>query len=1156
MELKIRLRIIKFCGCILFLICCGILFGSSGLKLQPQIKFEKVTAEAGGGSDDIKCILQDQKGFLWVGTSAGLLRYDGYRFKEYKHDPRVAVSLSNNDVYAIHEDRQGNLWVGTDGGLNKFNRQSEEFSHYLDNKFINTIYEDKKGVLWLGVYGAGLYKAVTAGGKVKFTNYTHEPGNPVSLSDDRVRAIYEDEKDIMWIGTDGGGLNRFDRKSGWFGHFKNTPREPAGLSDNHVVTIYGDGEGTLWLGTNSGLNKLLLDDVKVFDNGKVSAAFTRYKHERVNPLSLSHDRVHTIYKDSFGALWIGTRGGGLNKLVRENGREYFFRYQHQRNNPYSLSGNMVNAVYEDRSRVLWIGTYGNGLNKFNRRTGILRHYYSNPGVTGSLKHDVVLSIYEDCSGTVWVGTFGEGIACFDPETGTFTHYKHTCSDKIGIKCNMVLAIHEDHRGTLWLGTDGGGLGQFDRQSKRFTFSRNNKDDPHSLSNNTVRCIFKDSPGTLWFGTDNGLNRFNPQTGQFVHYKEKDGLPGNNVYGILEDNSGYLWLSTNKGLSRFDAKNEAFRNYDARDGTQHNKFNHGAYMKSGSGEMYFGGVAGLNVFNPSELVNNSNVPLIAITGVDIVDESFMQKTVTGIQPVVLDYQDYFITIKFSALDFTIPGKNQYRYQLEDFDNDWLSAETGNRTARYRNLDPGKYLFKVRGSNNDGTWNEAGTSVKIVIKHPYWQKWWFLTTAALVLIFLIAAGFHWRTRWLRKSRDAMERARDLAEFRNAENEKLIAAISSIFIAVDVDGKIFQWNESSEEFFGLPENEVKEKRFTDILKHYLPDDELSEIIRLGIQQHKPSTNVELHTQTGNDKEPRLLTANISPMVDRSGKTFGFLLLAEDITHRKKEEMLQSLSHKLEALGQMAAGIAHEIRSPLQYIGDNGRFLLEAFGGMIDYCRLVREALKKIAKSRDKNDMAHLEELMAHGDFDFYIEEVPQAAEQIVSGVTRVSNIVKSMNEFSYTGNEVGEKSDLNRLLKSTVVVAHNRIKKAADLETRYAPNLPLIPCGMGELNQVFLNLLINAADAVAETGKRGLIEIVTRQEGDELIAEISDNGIGIPDEIKQKIFTPFFTTKKVGQGTGQGLHFSYRIIVDRHKGKLYFKSKVNEGTTFYIHLPIDEE
>lgn len=1264
-------------------------------QTHSDIKFERVTAPA-GGPEVIYCIIQDQKGFLWIGTSDGLMRYDGYNLKEYKHNPLAPNSLSNNIVYLIHEDRKGDLWIGTDRGLNKFNRKTGDFTNYqpnpekpgenLSHHMVPTIYEDKEKVLWIGTYGGGLNKLVQTEiikkeknkekkiEKTTFVHYKYDPNNPTSLSDDDVRAIYEDEDGVMWIGTDGGGLNRFDRKTGEFTHFKHDPQDPNSLSDDHVMTIYGDKAGTLWIGTNGGLNKLLPAKAGEADEGK--AVFIHYKHERNNPSSLSHNRVHTIYEDSSGTLWIGTRGGGLNRMDGAT----FFRYQQQRNNPYSLSGDMVNTIYEDRTGVLWVGTHDAGLNKCNRRTRILRHYYSNPGVPGSLKHDVILSIYEDRSGTVWVGTFGEGLARFDTNKGTFTHYKHKCKDKEdSVKCNMILAIDEDSQGTLWVGSDGGGLGIFDRETEQFTFYRHDEKNPNSLSNDTILAILEDQSGILWIGTEKGLNKWDRQNQQFTHYyhdpdnpgspfhisgdyvltlyeeriktksilwiglyngglnrfdpeldpkldpeavpfihykhdanpgslssdnvrciykdtsgrvwvgtdnginglsdreewqfksyKEKDGLAGNTVYGILEDDAGSLWISTNKGLSRFDPAAKEFKNYDAGDGAQHQKFNHGAYMKSRrTGEMFFGGINGLNVFEPDELRKhqNSNIPPIVFTDLQILHGSvlirpgldvFRKKSYAEAEEIVLPYEDYLMTIEFSALDFTIPEKNQYKYRLEGVDNQWREVDAANRFARYMNLSPGTYTFQVKGSNNDGKWNEKGISLQITILPPFWQKWWFFILAGIFLIASIYAGYLWRTKRLRKSRDEMKKAKNLAEFRNAENEKLIAAITSIIIAVDADGNITQWNEPSEKFFGITSGKILKKSFVQRLKDYIPVDNLKKIMQMGLHRDQASNNIEIPVQPphqGKDKDPKLLLANINPIMDRSGKTFGFILLAEDITYQKEEEMQRFLSQKLEALGQMAAGIAHEIRSPLQYIGDNSRFLMEAFGGLIAYSLGVKNSVIKSKELGETIDLEKLNQFLDEGDFDFFVEEIPKAAEQIETGVTRVSNIVQSMNEFAYTGDGVEDKSNLNDLLKSTLVVAHNRTKKVADLETDYAPDLPPVPCSMGELNQVFLNLLINAADAIAETGKRGIIKITTGRKGNELVVEISDTGIGIPENIKDKIFTPFFTTKKVGQGTGQGLHFSYRIVVERLKGKLYFKSKANGGTTFYVHLPIED-
>ncbi|MCP5103465.1 MAG: PAS domain S-box protein, partial [bacterium] len=650
----------------------------------------------------------------------------------------------------------------------------------------------------------------------------------------------------------------------------------------------------------------------------------------------------------------------------------------------------------------------------------------------------------------------------------------------------------------------------------------------------------------------GLNKFIRDSKRFVHYMAKpdpkgEWLPNNSIYGIVEDEDGNLWLSTLKGLSRFNPETLKFRNYDVRYGLQGNEFSQAAFHKSPGGEVFFGGTNGFNCFYPRKIKDNRHIPPVVITGfristkpvpVDPMGKSPLQKSIDETGKIVLSHTDNVFSFEFAALDFLNPSKNKYAYKMENFDREWNYVDAGKRFVTYTNLDPGKYVFKVKGSNNDGVWNEKGTSLEVLITPPFYHKWWFRILLLVLFSLLLYGGYFYRTRRLRKkleeqagmqrllkkSMDEMEKSRDLAEFRSAENEKLIAAISSIFVAVDADGNVFQWNDSSEKFFDLPAARVKERPFVDILKDRIQEDKLDEIIQLGLYREKPSTNIEINVNSRKDWEPRLLTANISPIMDMSGKIFGFILMAEDITHRKKEEMQQALSQKLEALGQMAAGVAHEIRSPLQYIGDNGRFLFEAFGGLIRYSAEVRREVKKTEKSGKKISLDTLNRLMDESDFNFFAAEMPKAAEQIVSGVDRVSNIVKAMNDFSYTSNGVVEKSDLNELLKSTLVVAHNLIKKVADLFTDYAPGLPLIHCGMGELNQVFLNLLINAADAVAETGKRGEIRVTTRQRDNQLIVEISDNGVGIPDRIKEKIFTPFFTTKEVGKGTGQGLSFSY--------------------------------
>lgn len=1236
---------------------------------EKQIDFEHLMSEHGLSSSTIYCIFQDNKGFLWFGTSDGLNKYDGYDFKTYRHQPENSQSLSENVVRTIIEDQAGNLWIGTfGGGVNRFDPGMENFKHYrnipgnpnsLSDNFVFSILEDRAGVLWIGTFVGGLdrfdpgtgtfknYRDIpgdptslkgndvltiyedragilwigTRGGGLNkfspgtgtFTHYMADPTNPNSLSNNSVAAILEDQDHagILWIGTFGGGLNKFDTKTGTFTHFPADPGNPKSLSSNDIRKIYSDRTGVLWVGTASGLNR--------FDRKKKK--FIRYLQEPTDPGSLSDNSIRSIYEDRSGVLWIGTEFGGLNKFTSK--RKKFNHYYHVANDPNSLSNNTVTAIYQDRSGIFWIGTYG-GLNKWDRKNETFTPFQNNPHDPTSLSDDKVWSIYEDRSGAFWIGTLG-GLNQFDRKNETFTPYLSDSKNSNSLSDNIVMSIVEDGQGFLWVGTYNG-LNQFDRVKKTFKRYQSDPGNPNSLSHNTIislfedrhgmlwvgtvkglnkfhretgtftrylassensnglssdiiNCIYEDNSGILWIGTHGGLNKYHQKGDAFTYYRMMAGLPSEMILGILEDDGGNFWLSTNNGLLMFNPDTRIFNSYDSSDGLQGNEFRY-ACCKSKSGEMFFGGINGFNAFFPDSIIDDPYQPDVVITGFKISNRSvsigeeidgltILEKHISETNEIELSYKHTTLSFEYVGLHYAAPDSNQYAYKMEGLDRDWNYVGR-RRFALYPNLDPGHYVFKVKASNNDNVWNETGASINIYIPLPYWRQWWFLVLLGAIFISMLVGGYYYRTRRLRKrlaeqqrvqellkqSRDEMKKSRDLAQFRSAENEKLIAAISSIFITVDADGKISQWNHSAEKFFQIPKARVKAQFFVDMLKEYIPDHKLKEIIEKARNQEKPIHNIEIQVNFPQEKESKQLLATINPIIETGGKKFGFLFLAEDITYQKNEQMQVLVSQKLEALGQMATGIAHEVRSPLQYIGDNVQFLLENFDSLVESCVEIKDSIKNAAESKKNIDVEKLNQYLQEKDFDFFVEEIPAALEHIINGVSRVSHIVKSMTEFSHIGKDAYEKSDLNEMLKSTLVVAHTRIKNAADLETDYAPDLPQFYCCMGELKQVFLNLLINAVDAVAEAGKPGLIKVSTKQKHNELIVEISDNGIGIPDDIKDKIFTPFFTTKKVGHGTGQGLPFSYSIVVERHKGKLYFNSKVNEGTTFFVHLPVTDD
>ncbi len=310
-------------------------------------------------------------------------------------------------------------------------------------------------------------------------------------------------------------------------------------------------------------------------------------------------------------------------------------------------------------------------------------------------------------------------------------------------------MYKDREGQIWIGTYGGGLNRWDSKKKRFEKWIHRSDDSLSISNNDVLCITEDLSNRLWIGTGEGLNLFDRTAQTFRRFTSKDGLPNATVYGILPDVSGGLWLSTNQGIVRMTFVNDEkrklsvsqIRAYGLSDGVQQLEFNSGAYMRSHNGEMYYGGVNGFNRFNPEDILNNPYIPPVVLTSFTRQSQKTMNPGKDFVKEIILSQKDLFIAFEFSALDYAAPDKNQYRYRLEGFDNDWIYA--GNRRyVSYTNLDPGDYVFRVKGTNSDGVWNESSLQIPVTIAPPFWKTAWFLGFLTVLLIGSVFAVYYYR------------------------------------------------------------------------------------------------------------------------------------------------------------------------------------------------------------------------------------------------------------------------------------------------------------------------------------------------------------------------------------------------------------------------------
>jgi ligand-binding sensor domain-containing protein/signal transduction histidine kinase len=699
---------------------------------------------------NVVAILEDWHGDLWVGTDKGglnrLNRSTG-NFDHFLQDPADPDSISGDTIEALFEDEDGVLWVGTDAGLDRFHRYSETFTHYPrptlnpsnpNSSLVLSIYEDSLDNLWVGTNGNGLGRFDRESGT--WTEYLNNPDDPNSLVADVVWSVLEDRKGRLWIGTDGGGLDYLDLQDDHFYHYRHNPNKIDSLARDSIRSLFEDHSGVFWVGTyGGGLSK---------SNHNVDK-FTLYRQEPGVKDSLSDNYIWSIAQASDGTLWLATFQGGLNHLDRKTGEVTIYRNDPK--DPTSLSSDDVRSVLIDSQGVIWAGTGAGGLNRFEPETQSFTQFHHDPDDPNSLISDQIRVLFEDRSGNLWIGTYANGLDRLDRRSSVFTHFTHDPSNPNSLISDRVRTIYQDRSGKLWIGTSGG-ITVLDNETHRFTRYAANPEDPNSLSSPVVFSFYEDLQGMIWVATfGGGLNRLDPLKGTFIHYTESNGLPHNQVYNILPDSEGYLWLSTNNGLSRFDPSTETFRNFGVQDGLQNIEFNLGSALKGQDGEMFFGGVDGLNAFLPEQVKDSDYRPPLVITAFQKFNQTIMTDLVSH-PGIHLSYVDNFISFEFASLDYTAPAKNQYAYMLEGFDKDWVYAGT-RRYASYTNLQGGQYIFRVKGSNSDGLWTEPGISIPITIIPPFWETWWFTLLAIGLLVGGSASAYAWRVRNLNLQKEKL-------------------------------------------------------------------------------------------------------------------------------------------------------------------------------------------------------------------------------------------------------------------------------------------------------------------------------------------------------------------------------------------------------------------
>lgn len=733
--------------------------------------FNNINIEQGISQSTIEDIFQDSEGYIWLGTNDGLNRYNGYEFKIYNYE-EYQNSISHNGITDITEDKYGNIWVNTVSGVNKINKKTEKISNYTeingkikedstteiivtkDNNILVGTYEglniynakedrfdvileekdgilssciysidedingniwigtelglnklskdfkvletytseseiynifcdDENGFVWAGSDSSGLLKIDTKTKEVK--QYINNIEDLNSLPANQVGAIIRDSKGNLWVGTTN-GLARYNEKNDSFDVYKNKVYDKNSLVYNDVRSIIEDREGVLWVGTYSGIS--------IFDT---ESSIKYYNAGLDDGYLLSENMVHGIYEDDEGYLWVGSRTKGVNIIDRENNTSKSINME----NNNVIQSNSINDItgYKD---FIFVATDA-GVLKINKKENTIQNYNLEDGLIG----ENVKDIFVCDKNYLWIGSTN-GLNLLDIENDKIIDMTDYVDEG-----SYVRYVYQGQDGSYYIGfLRDGGLGIIEPNSKETKYYKNIPNDKTSISSNRIRYINEDSKGNIWIGTSYGLNKYDPKTKVFKRYTTSDGIANNTIYGVLVDDNDNIWVSTNKGISQIDTKNNTVNNLSVTDGLQGNEFNGNAAFKSKSGELFFGGINGLNAFYSEDVNSINNKSKVIFDGFKVNDKDYLD--INGLK---FDNNTENIKIKFFTPVYSSNKNISYEYEL--IGSNSSKATTKENYVIYNDLLPGKYTFKVRAVDSRGDISDSET-IEFSIKYPFWMS----------------------------------------------------------------------------------------------------------------------------------------------------------------------------------------------------------------------------------------------------------------------------------------------------------------------------------------------------------------------------------------------------------------------------------------------------
>lgn len=1098
----------------IFAFCIPFFFNALSAIGGPS-HFVCVDVEQGLSQNTVNCILQDSKGYLWIGTQDGLNRYDGYTITVFRNDPGNAHSLSHNIVRTIYEDSQQTLWIGTEGGgLNRFDRKSETFESYryhpnnasgISSDYVYDIMEDSHGRFWIGTFGGGLNRMDREAGT--FVRYEHDPANAYSLSCNSVKVLAEDHWGNFWVGTGtgGNGVNSFDPGKEIFYHYGNSPDAFKDLTCGSVNSIVEDRSGVLWIGT--------------WDEGIIRFYPPEKKASRLTTQNsaLQDNIVRSLYCDHRGDIWVGTWTAGLQRWCLSDpapdvyqphpeilGQVAVENYAYDPDNENGLRNNSIRFLFEDNCGMLWIGTNASGLHGYNLKQKPFLSIPSDKKQIPPVSNLNTYAITESGPDDLWLGMRGGGLLHWNRSDASFESIVHQDNTDQTLSRNSILALRYDPSGYLWIGTDGGGLDQYHVQSKRFRHLKFDSDDPESLGNNAVHALFLDHENTLWVGTwEGGLNRYNRETNTFTRYPVDDRVFGRNVViEIYEDRENRLWVGTSRiGPMILDRETGVLHHYPVeKDTLDLYSSMITSIFQSSDGAFWFG-TGGNGLIRCDE-----KTKVCRRYGVE---DGLPHNSVSSLREDQAG--NLWIATEYGISKLDVSGNQFFNFDKQD----------GLRSNVYN---MGAVATTSRGEL------AFGSIEGLTYFHP---EEILIDTVAPPVVISNLLLFNQPVQIGQAYSGYVILPSSISELENIQLSYKHFALSFEFAALHyvmpfknryayrLKGFESQWNYTTADRRFATYTNLKPGKYTFEVKGANSDGFWNETgTRLNIQVVPPFWQRWWFRAA----MVAMLIIMILCIVHTRTRFHKIRANQLEILVNERTQKLESaqkqllLQERMAALGQVIATVAHEIRNPLG---------------------TVRSAIFSIGETAGRCDETRLNRALSLAE----------------RNIIRCDNILTELLDFTRNKDLKLKKIDLDTWLKRLLVEQEfpKNVKLEMDLQSEM-----ICEVSTEDLRRAVINVINNAVQAMAETSlpegrDHDLLRVETYAEHGRIHVVVIDSGPGIKKEELDKIFEPLYSTKPFGIGLGLSI---VRKIMQQHQGGFELKSEAGQGTTADLWIPYSTE